>query len=174
MSKQRFERTNRDCFFIGGVYECTINDPRDRYSQSQLAYMLDLPSQESVNQFNAIPLWIAPPGIHTVLFNHQNIPSREELTSAGWNEVNIGISPERIILARGGFQAKRVQYSLKHIGATTINKSQGATLPLGIAIEITEEYCPWEKGQIVVCLSRTTTAAKTVIVGEKTFAINRM
>ena len=161
-------------FFIGGVYECTINDPRDRYSQSQLAYMLDLPSQELVNNFNAIPLWIAPPGIHTVVFNHQNIPSREELTSAGWNEVNIGIAPERIILGRGGFHVKRVQYSLKHIGAITINKSQGATLPLGIAIEITKEYCPWEKGQIVVSLSRTTTARKTVIVGEKDFAIKKM
>ena len=180
-SEQSIKSLNKDLkeptelvFFVGGVYECTINDQRGRYSQSQLAYMLDLPSQDSVDQFNAIPLWIAPPGTHNVLFNHQNIPSREELTSAGWNEVNIGIAPERIILARGGFQAKRIQYSLKHIGATTINKSQGATLPLGIAIEITEEYCPWEKGQIVVCLSRTTTAANTVIVGEKTFAINKM
>lgn len=95
-------------FFIGGVYECTMNDQRGRYSQSQLAYMLDLPSQESINQFNEIPLWIVPPGIHTVLFNYQNIPPREKLTSAGWNEVSIGIASKRIVLARGGFQAKRI------------------------------------------------------------------
>ena len=160
--------------FVGAVYECTINDQRGRYSQSQLALMLDLPSRDIVEQFHAIPLWIAPPGTHAVQFNHLNVPSREDLQSMCWNEVNIGIAPERIILAKGGFQAKRIQYSLKHIGATTINKSQGATLPLGIAIEITRDYCPWEKGQIVVCLSRTTTAAITIIVGDKSFAIDKM
>ena len=70
-------------------------------------------------------------------------------------------------------QAKRMQYSLKHIGATTINKSQGATLSLGLAVEITKEYAPWEKGQIVVCLSRTTMSANTIIVGERNYAIKK-
>ena len=36
-------------FFSGGVYECTINDPRGRYSQSQLAFMLETPSQDKVD-----------------------------------------------------------------------------------------------------------------------------
>ena len=63
---------------------------------------------------------------------------------------------------------------LKHIGAITINKAQGETLPLGIAVEITEQYSPWEKGQIVVALSRTTTSKMTVIVGEQSFAVNKI
>ncbi len=63
---------------------------------------------------------------------------------------------------------------MKHIGAITIKKAQGATLPLGIAVEITEEYSPWTGGQIVVVLSQTTTASMTIIVGDRDFAIRKM
>jgi hypothetical protein len=161
-------------FFVGGIYECTINDPRSRYSQSQLAYMLVIQTEDVIDKYASIPLWIAPPGTHYVHFNHHTIPTRENLLTLGWVEVNIGISPERIVVARGSMQAKRMQYSLKHIGATTINKSQGATLPLGLAVEITKEYVPWEKGQIVVCLSCTTMSANTIIVGERNYAIKKM
>ena len=93
------------------------------------------------------------------------------LTDLDWKEVMIGVSPERIILTQGGSQAKRLQYCLKHIGAITINKSQGEILSSGIAIEITEQYFPWEKGQIVVALRRTPNSISTIIVGEKMYAI---
>ena len=160
--------------FSGGIYECTINNSRGKYNQSQLAFMIDLPSQHTINRFDSIPLWIAPPGTHFIEYHHQNIPSKNELIDNGWNEVYIGVSPEKIINARGGISAKRLQYSLKHIGAITINKSQGETLPMGIAVEITRQYSPWEKGQIVVSLSRTTNSKMTVIVGEKQFAIQKI
>ena len=55
----------------------------------------------------------------------------------GWNEVHIGVSSEKYINAREGISAKGLQYSHKHIGGFTINRSQGGTLPIGIAIEIT-------------------------------------
>ena len=75
----------------------------------------------------------------------------------------------------GGYHAKRKKYSLKHIGALTVNKSQGDTLPAGLAIEIKGNgKAPWEKSKIVVAFSRAKTAAKTVVVGSKTFAINRI
>ena len=69
-----------------------------------------------------------------------------------------------------------MQYSLKHIGATTINKSMGATLPHGIAVEISKKYSPWEAGQVVVVLSRSLAPELTVIVGcaDGTFAVNKI
>ena len=161
-------------FFAGGFYECTINDSRGRYNQSQLAFMAKLPEQHLIDRFDAIPLWIAPPGTQAFEYNQHNIPTEHELKEKGWNEVSIGVSPEKIVSARGGIHTKRLQYSLKHIGAITINKSQGETLPLGIAIEITQQYSLWEKGQVVVALSRTTNSQMTVIVGEKTYAIEKI
>jgi len=110
-------------FFKGGVYECTMNDHRGRYNQSQLVLMVDLPSQESIESFDAIPLWIAPSGINIINFERDNLPTKEELTTSGWNEIYIGCAPERVILGSRGIQGIRLQYSLKHIGAITINKS---------------------------------------------------
>ena len=136
--------------------------------------MLEVPTQDSIERFDGIPLWISPPGTQVIVYHKDNLPSKEELRTLGWVEVIIGVTPERLVKIRGGIQAKRLQYSLKHIGAITINKSQGETLPSGLAVEITEEFSPWEKGHIFVCVSRTRTANLTVIVGEQTFAIQKM
>eukprot|EP00957_Ditylum_brightwellii_P205352 15343501-Ditylum_brightwellii.AAC.1 len=117
---------------------------------------------------------IAPLGTHHIEFDHHNLPSREQLNEAGWKEVRIGVAPEKSVPACYGIQTKRLQYNLKHIGAITINKVQGATLPLGLAVEINEEYSPWEGGKIIVAISRTNTSQMTIIVGERNFAIQKM
>ena len=132
-------------FFTGGMYECTMNDSDGRYNQSQIAFMLDLPTQNAVERFDAIPLWISPSGTQNFEFDQNNLPSRNELMHFGWKEITIGCAPERIVMARGGLQSTRLQHSLNHIGVITINKSQGETLPMGIAVEITRQYSPWEK-----------------------------
>ena len=95
-------------FFQGGIYECTINDSRGRYNQSQLAFMANLPTQHVIDRFDAIPLWIAPPGTQNFDFDRNNIPTEDELKDRGFNEVAIGVSPEKIISARGGIHAKRL------------------------------------------------------------------
>ena len=114
----------------------------DIASQSQLAFMFETPSQDKVDTFDSIPLWIAPAGIQSISFDRYSLPTRDELTNLGWIEVLIGCAPERIVYARGSLQAKRLKYLLKHIGAITIKKSRGETISPGIAIEITEQYSP--------------------------------
>ena len=111
-----------------------MNDSRGRYNQSQLAFMLELPTENSVKRFDAIPLWISPAGTQNVNFDRLDLPSKQTLRMLRWNEILIGCAPTRIISVRGGLQAMRLQYSLKHIGAITINKSQGETMPLGLAV----------------------------------------
>jgi hypothetical protein len=92
--------------FVGGIYECTINDTRDgRYCQSQLAFLSELPSQEDVDQFRAIPMWIAPPGNHHIDYDRHQLPTREELTATNWVEVHIGVAPTRLVSARYHIQA---------------------------------------------------------------------
>ena len=83
------------------------------------------------------------------------------MNQSGWRETTVGIVAEREVNVRGGLVAKRHQYALKHIGATTIDKSQGATLPNGLAVEITSDYSPWDAGQIGVILSRAHTLSTT-------------
>ena len=71
-----------------------------RYNQSHHAYLIDLPLQDTVNRYDDIPLLIAPPGNHNVVFDQDNLPSREKLIELLWNEVMIGVTPERVIPAR--------------------------------------------------------------------------
>ena len=108
--------------------------------------MLYSPTQDAVAKFDTIPLWIAPTGTNNIEFDRNNMPTRLDLIGMGWLEINIGCTPERLVLARGGYHRIRLQYSLKHIGAIIINKSQDETLPMGLAVEVTENCCPWGKG----------------------------
>ena len=162
--------------FSGGVYELTVNDMNRGFSQSQTAFLLELPSIDDVQNHAGIQMWIAPPAACTTAFDMDNLPTNEELSNAGWKHTFVGCAPERDVNVRGGMRARRMQYSLKHIGATTINKSMGSTLPHGIAVEISKKYSPWEAGQVVVLLSCSLAPKLTVIVGcaDGTFAVNNM
>ena len=151
-------------FFPGGVYECTTNDSQGRFSQSQTALLLELPSDDVVSNFRSVNVWVAPVGGNHNTFTLDNLPTPEALAELGWVQTPVGCAPERDVNVRGGMVARRMQYALKHIGATTINKSMGSTLPYGIATEISKQYSPWEKGQIVVALSRSLSPDLTVIV----------
>jgi hypothetical protein len=149
------------------VYEITTNDSRDRYNYSNLAVLVDMPDSQTLDSFSEFPLFLAPAGSNSldILEEGRDRPTKQQLLALGWKEIRIGTTPKRDLVVGGGFRAKRKQYSLKHIGALTINKSQGDTLPGGLAIEIScDGQAPWEKSQIVVAFSRTKTADTTVIV----------
>jgi hypothetical protein len=137
-----------------GVYECTINDPNGRqYNQSTLAILIDVPSAEDVAAFRPFNVWVAPPGTQYVTFLNDGSekPSKDDLwDNMGWKEVKIGVAPERPVRTRGGYQAIRKQYSLKHVGAMTVNKSQGDTIPGTLAVEMSVVTCPWEKNKLLL------------------------
>ena len=74
------------------------------------------------------------------------------------------VSPKREITARYGRKARCKQYAMGNVGALTINKSQGDTIPTGLAVEISETCSPWQKEQLVVFSSRTKWAHDMIIV----------
>ena len=162
-----------------GVYECTVNDTNDKYNQSTLAILKDVPEQETVDTFAPFKVWIAPPNTQYVDFlmnddEQRAMPTREELIELEWTEVTMKVAPEREITARYGRKARRKQYAMRHVGALTINKSQGDIIPTGLAVEISETCSPWQKEQLVVFSSRTKWARDMIIVGDKEFAVNKM
>ena len=108
-------------YFVGFVYECTMNDWRCCFMQSQIAYMLDLPSNEWVLKFGSIAIWIAP--AVTIDLEFDQTPSREYSIEPVWSEVYINTAQERLVYSYIGVKAKSLWYALKHIGAITINKS---------------------------------------------------
>ena len=157
-------------FFRGAQFEATLNG--EGYNQSQLLLMLDVPTENAVKKMVPIELMAAPPTV-TYLDLSEGIPSKEMLVAQDWKSVIIERSPERTITCRGAV-GKRIQYSLRHIGSSTINKQLGNTIRGKCAMECSEECSPFCKEQVVVGLSRTCNAKDTIIVGDKEFAVKRL
>ena len=154
-------------FFFGGHYEFTFNK-EDCFSQSQLAIVYDLPSSNDINVCRKIKVLCAPPGIQDFSIDTQNT-TKEEMLEDGFVEVEIGAAPERPIALKSNMQGKRKQYGLRHRVTNTIHGAQGETLP-EMATEISQadpNFNIWDRGQMIVLLTRTKRARDTIFVGCK-------
>ena len=132
-------------FYEGAMFEATVNG--DGYSQSQILLMLNIPSQEQIDVWSDIKLMAAPPNYIPKVMPDE-IPSKDTLLKEGWTEVSIKVTPERSPVYCHGSEAHRKQYSLRHIGSSTINKQMGSTILGPVAIEVTKTCSPWEKEQV--------------------------
>jgi predicted GIY-YIG superfamily endonuclease len=131
-----------------------------------------VPSKETIKKKAPIELYAAPPGTSDIDLS-DGVPSKSYLRDKGWNPVQVGPVPDRPITHRGIMGLRR-QYALRHTGSSTINKQMGNTIEGKCAVECTEECSPWQKEQVVVCLSRTTKGKNTIIVGDPDRAIEHM
>jgi hypothetical protein len=80
------------------------------------------------------------------------------------------MAPERTQYLTGNNQGKRKQYGLKHHVTSTIHAAMGDTLPsmaTEISLSCNSNFNMWDKGQMIVILSRTKYAKDTVFVGDK-------
>ena len=153
--------------FRGGQYEFTFNK-ENVFSQSQMALLYDLPSVDDVRNFRQFKILCAPPGLKDFSINIDDT-SKQELLDEGFTEVSIGIAPDRTLGLKNNMQAKRKQYGLQHRVTNTIHGAQGQTLPQ-MATEISKadpDFNIWDKGQLIVILTRTKKAKDTIFVGNK-------
>jgi len=156
--------------FVGAKFEAMVNGKG--FNQSQLLVMCKIPNRDTIRGKLQIELFAAPLGV--LHFDTRNgYLDQGNMIANGWKPVKVGITPERNLTSRGVISNRR-QYSLRHVGAGTINKQTGNTIDGRCAIEMSKLCSPWGKDQIVVMLSRTHTARDTIIVGNKEFALNRM
>jgi predicted GIY-YIG superfamily endonuclease/molybdopterin converting factor small subunit len=164
--EQKLKEPNKLLFFKFARYEFTYNE-EGKYSQSQMAILYDLPTQYDVDGFKKINVLAAPPGGNNVDFDETM--SKQDFLELGFKEVKVGCAPDRIRVLKQNIQARRKQYGLRHRVTNTINASQGETLNR-MATEISQHdpnFSVWDKGQLVVLLSRTKRAVDTIFVGNK-------
>ena len=171
--EQKVKEPNELLFFRGAKYEFTYNE-ETKFSQSQLGLLFDLPQQEDLDRFHKVNILVAPPGIKDIDFDTNS--SKEFYVNLGFREVKVGIAPERTVPLKRDIQAKRKQYGLRHRVTSTIHAAQGETLS-SMATEISLNdplFRLWDKGQLVVILSRTKTAKDTIFVGNKADTIEAL
>ena len=87
----------------------------------------------------------------------------------GLKEIKIGSAPDRTNSVRSALFAKRKYYDLKHYVSMTIHAAMGDTLlSVVTAISVRDnKIFMWDKGQLIVILSRTKLAKNTIVVGQK-------
>ena len=152
-------------FEVGLVYTCTFND--ERKSNSQKAILFDLPDQSDLNLFAPIKVLLAPPGCKDV--SYVVGATKEWYLQRKFVETAIECAPHRIHRLPNQLQGVRRQYGLQHHIAGTNHSIMGDTLP-SIATTISkvdQNFHLWDKGQLLVIISRTKKAEDTIFVGDK-------
>ena len=86
----------------------------------------------------------------------------------GFKEVSIGKVPEQIFFC-GDLKCIHCQYGLLHYGTGTIHGTIGDTYNcMGILVSDTEKiFLFWDRGQLIVILSRTMIMKNNIFVGPK-------
>ena len=181
-------------FHEGAQFMATVNSAETKkepgYNQSQTLYMLDLPPRELINTWSPIKLWACgKSGVSPEDLHRDGKPDRASLSRLGWKEVTVKCAPDHSMITVDGYQCVRKQYTLAHIGSSTINKQTGNTIRGKTAIEVSEDCAPFDKPSTVVGLSRNESGKDIIIVcgpnvkgtsqgdpstSEKTAAINRL
>lgn len=162
-----------DClfFFEGAVYECSENTKEIGVSYTQLLVLFEVPTEEMLQRGETITFLCGPHG-------ERNVPimNREELLSRGWKEVKIGINSARPKRINRMMKGRRFQYRLRPRITATIHQVMGSTLG-SVACKISNtdvEYALWEKGQLVVLISRTNRFRNLIFVGNKRAILEAM
>ena len=164
--EQKVKEPKTLLFFKGAIFECTFNK-EGKFSNTQKVLLYDLPSQETLNNWQPIKVLLSPVGLQDIEYDPDKL--KESYISQGFTEIEVGLKPDRIQLLANNVQAKRKQYGLKHHVTSTIHAAMGDTLQT-MATEVSlsnGNFKMWDKGQMIVILSRTKKAKDTIFVGDK-------
>jgi predicted GIY-YIG superfamily endonuclease len=159
-------------FEVGLVYTCTFND--NKKSNSQKAILFDLPTQETLDNFGGIKVLLAPPGCKDVSYIVGE--TKQYYFDRNFKEVTIECTPKKIFSLSNNQQAMRKQYGLQHYVAGTIHYAMGDTIPsLVTSLSMRDRnFNMWDKGQLLVIISRTKKAEDTIFVGNKEDTLDAM
>ena len=100
-------------FYRGAIYVCTFNDVSEKFSQSQMALLFDLPSQEQLNNWQKIKILVAPPGTREILYDETM--TKQSFINNGFTECRIGTSNEYTQSLKNNIQGKRKKIWFKTI-----------------------------------------------------------
>ena len=156
-------------FYKGAIYEFTHNLD-GVYSQAQMCILFDLPDQYILDRFRKIKVLRAPTGMHDIVFDPTW--TKEDLLTMGFVEIDVGIAPTCTQAINRFLQAQRKQYALKHRVTSTMHAAMGDTLNK-VAMQLTGSMFElWDKGQIIVAMTRTKLGKNVIFVGDKQETIN--
>ena len=153
---------------MGLVVQLTQNHARGLYSNTQMAYIMEIPSQESLDKWQSIKIFLAPPGVKSL---PEPNPSKELLIQKGWKEIEISanVSPNTVSL-KGTLKTRRKQYPIKASIAISIHSAMGSEYGCVVSSVLDDEHGVfklWMKEQVLVLISRTKVLWNLIFVGDR-------
>jgi predicted GIY-YIG superfamily endonuclease len=139
------------------------------FSNSQVGFILNLPTQEILDQWLPFEVFVAPPGVQSLPVPETEI-TREFLHQFQWKPVLIGTAHEHVHYFYHGISAKRKQYGIRARLAMTLHRAMGSDFTkiatAVLAIKSKSGIDLWMKEQLEVLLSRTHTCKNLIFVGD--------
>ena len=122
-------------FYKGALFEATTNTYQ--YQNSQVLMMLDVPDESHIRQQKPLVMYAAPENakVSQALYTFEEPPHEDKLLEDGWKRVKVIVSRGRFV-TEANITASRSQYGLRHLGASTVHRTQGKTLFVPSAIEV--------------------------------------
>ena len=150
-------------FYPRATYEITFNK-EGHFAQSQLAVLADVPTKAQVREVEPVRVYLAPEGTKSI---PTTLSSEKDFLRNGYRIEQVGQAPCRTQYIGLGFQAKRLQYGLRHRIAATIHAGMGQDLQAVITkVDGPKMYRLFQREQVVVLLSRTHYAKDIYFVGD--------
>lgn len=155
-------------FYPGAVMEFTHNKP-GHWSQGQLCICTEVPDKSLItNDDYKLAVYLAPVGTKTA----PDQKDKEHLVSLNWKEVTVERRKNhQTINIQNNTFAQRIQFPLHSRVAATIHRAMGCNLKYVVTqVSKTRNDAGyiWDRGQVVVLLSRTPKLSNIYFVKEAT------
>jgi len=151
MLDKKLKEQHQLYFYIGGRYQITANDANNKYSNSQLAMLFDMPTQEQIDRKQPLRMLLAPPGSRYIPSNQDSL---EDLKDMGWFFALVhSCCDKNVTTISKGIRATRVQHKLRHHIGSTLHSIMGQTLSKLITEVARGDNSPfslWLASQVVV------------------------
>jgi predicted GIY-YIG superfamily endonuclease len=157
----------------GLLVECTFNNGT-LWSNGQIGIVAQLPSFATLQQWRPFPIILAPPGVRSL---PSDFYTTDSLLASGWKIVHMKPTPDLVHHCQGGLFAKRYQYGIRPMAATTIHKAMGNDydkIVSSVCDDGINGFRLWEKAQVLVLISRVHRAKDIVFVGNKMETAQRL
>ena len=150
---------------------------KNKFNQGQLALLLEVPSDQHLQEKKPIEVFKAPSGVKQ--FPSDQDCNQEWLVKNKWIPVKVPFDTTPVHQIGRRLQARRTQYGIKPRVSSTIHACMGSTLASIVTCLVSTEgmrykFSLWEQALIVVLLSRTRKAKDMYFVGDKNKTIDHI
>ena len=174
-SSRTIKKLSHDCkmqetiyLYENAIVEMTFNNGKN-WDQGQIAIVRHIPSQNEIDDWSSLTIFLGGENENVPPSNYQTLTD-EQLIELGWKRHMVHKHTSETVTVSAELIGRRTQYPLRSRDACTIHKIIGDTLFKGatqISADRNSPYYIWERGLVVVLLTRFRSLKDLTFVGNE-------